>query len=113
MKLNTLAVVASLLMLCPVAAFADRTSSQSTASHKMHEHVVQSSEKAKSMSMSGDVDRDFAKMMADHHRSGIEMAQMYVQNAKSEKLKELAQNMIQEQQKDMESLNEYASGKQG
>ena len=113
MKPNTLAVVASLLMLCPVAALADRTSSEGAASHKMHQHMVQSSEKAKSMSMSGDVDQDFAKMMADHHSSGIEMAQMYVQNAKSDELKEFAQNLIQEQQKDLKTLNQYASGNQG
>ena len=113
--MNTRAAIgfASLMMLCPAVVLAERTSSNSGASHQLHQHMVQSSEKSKSMDMTGDVDRDFAKMMADHHRSGIEMAEMYTKHAKSDELKELAQNMIQEQQKDLRSLDQYASGKQG
>ena len=91
MKTTTQAAIATLLILSPANAFAERSTSETGASHKMHQHMVQSSEKAKSMNMSGDVDKDFAKMMADHHRSGIEMAQMYVKHGKSDDLKELAE----------------------
>ena len=113
MRTTIKAAVTTLLILSPGGALADRSTSEMGASHKMHQHMVQSSEKAKSMNMSGDVDKDFAKMMADHHRSGIEMAQMYVKHGKSEDLKELAEKMIEEQQKDIRTLSTFASGSQG
>lgn len=52
-------------------------------------------------------DKQFAELMIEHHKGGIHMANMEVQNGKSEKVKELAQKMIETQQKEIERMEEW------
>lgn len=52
-------------------------------------------------------DQKFAKLMIEHHKGGIHMASVAVQNGKSEKVKELAQGMIETQQKEIERMEEW------
>ena len=54
--------------------------------------------------MTGDFDIDFANMMIPHHQSAVDMAQMYLPKAKDEKIKTMAQNIIDEQKKEIEEL---------
>jgi uncharacterized protein (DUF305 family) len=56
------------------------------------------------MKMSGDFDLDFANMMIPHHQSAVDMAEMYLPKAKDEKIKTMAQNIINEQKKEIEEL---------
>ncbi len=63
-------------------------------------------ESMKGMEMSGNVDKDFATMMISHHTDGIVMAKMQVKNGMSDKLKQIAQKEIADQQKD---INEFKS----
>ena len=56
------------------------------------------------MKMSGDFDVDFANMMIPHHQSAVDMAQMYLPKAKDEKIKTMAQNIIDAQKKEIEEL---------
>lgn len=79
------------------------------ASHQLHEVMTKSAAKAPSMKMSGDVDKDFAKMMADHHRSGIEMARIEVENGKDPEVKKLAQKIITAQKEELAMLEKHAS----
>jgi len=66
-------------------------------------------EKMKSMQMSGDVDKDFATMMASHHQDGIDMAKMELKNGMSDKLKKMAQKSIDDQQKDIKEFQTWLS----
>ena len=54
--------------------------------------------------MTGDFDIDFANMMIPHHQSAVDMAQMYLPKAKDEKIKTMAQNIIDAQKKEIEEL---------
>jgi len=64
-------------------------------------------DKMKSMQMSGDIDKDFATMMAAHHEDGISMAKMEVKNGMSDKLKQMAQKSIADQQKDIKEFQSW------
>jgi DUF305 family protein family protein len=46
---------------------------------------------------SGDIDRDFVRMMIPHHQGAIDMARVLLKYGRDEKLKRLAQSMIVEQ----------------
>jgi uncharacterized protein (DUF305 family) len=54
--------------------------------------------------MSGDFDVDFANMMIPHHQSAVDMAQSYLPKGKDEKIKTMAQNIIDSQKKEIEEL---------
>jgi uncharacterized protein (DUF305 family) len=55
------------------------------------------SSKMKSMQMSGNIDKDFATMMASHHEDGIAMSKMEVKNGIDSKLKQMAKKGITDQ----------------
>ena len=50
---------------------------------------------------SGDVDRDFARMMIPHHRGAIDMALAELRYGKDQRLKRLAQEIIVDQQQEI------------
>ena len=52
------------------------------------------------MKMTGDPDKDFAMMMIQHHRAGIEMAQIELRDGKDAKMKAMAQRIIDAQKKE-------------
>jgi uncharacterized protein (DUF305 family) len=66
-------------------------------------------DKMKSMQMSGNVDKDFATMMASHHQDGISMAKMELENGMSDKLKQMARKSIDDQQKDINEFKAWLS----
>lgn len=66
-------------------------------------------DKTKSMQMTGDVDKDFATMMASHHQEGIDMAKMELKNGMSAELKKMAQKSIDDQQKDIKVFQQWLS----
>lgn len=43
--------------------------------------MMQGMQKKQSMPVTDDVDRDFATMMREHHRQGVEVARMELQQA--------------------------------
>lgn len=112
MKLKTLLTAAAVSILPALPARADDSNhahAGGDASHQLHEVMTESAAKAPSMKMSGDVDKDFAKMMADHHRSGIEMARIEVENGKDPEVKKLAQKIISAQKEELVALEKHAS----
>jgi hypothetical protein len=58
-----------------------------------HEHMHQGME----VQPSGDIDRDFARMMIPHHQGAIDMALVLLKHGHDEKLRRLAQSIIVEQ----------------
>lgn len=109
----TVSLVALAASAMPLACVAEEQAhapgAMSAGSKSLHEVMEKSSAKMPSMKMSGDVDQDFAKMMADHHRSGIEMAKIEAEHGKDKELKQLAQKIISSQKEELETLDEHAT----
>ena len=61
------------------------------------------------MTMSGDVDKDFASMMTMHHQTAIKMIDAYEKGAQSADLKALAAKMKSDQQEEIKKLEPFAS----
>lgn len=61
------------------------------------------------MSMTGDVDYDFAVNMRMHHQMAVEMSQAQLKNGKSPKLRALATSIIAAQKKEIATLNAWLS----
>jgi uncharacterized protein (DUF305 family) len=59
---------------------------------------------------SADVDAEFAAMMIDHHEGAIAMAKLALARAEHEELKELAQAIVDAQQREIEVLTPHAGG---
>jgi uncharacterized protein (DUF305 family) len=59
---------------------------------------------------STDVDTDFAQMMITHHEGAIEMAELAEDNAEHDELKELAEAIIDAQEREIEVMRPHASG---
>lgn len=57
--------------------------------------------------ISGDIDKDFAKIMNLHHKGAIGMHKLQLEHGMDAKLKAHAQNSLSEQEKDMAELKEF------
>ena len=68
-------------------------------------------DKMKSMEMTGDIDKDFATMMISHHEDGVTMAKMEVENGMADQLKQMAQKIITDQQKEIKEFQSWLSSK--
>jgi len=79
------------------------------AAHHMHGMMAPMS----GMQMSGDVDRDFAMLMAHHHQSGIDMAKMYASHGKNPAMLTLAQKIIADQTREKAVLMQHAQMSHG
>ena len=55
----------------------------------------------------GDPDIGFIEMMIPHHQGAIEMAKEALQKAKRQEIKQLAQNIINSQQAEIQKMNEW------
>jgi uncharacterized protein (DUF305 family) len=60
-----------------------------------------------SHSMTGNVDEDFASMMVQHHKDGIEMAKEYLKTGTEAKLKKIANGIIANQPRDIQKLENW------
>lgn len=78
-----------------------------TASNEMDRIMKES--RAMPMTMSGDVDKDFASMMTMHHQAAIKMVEAYEKGAQSAELKALAAKMKSDQQAEIKKLAPFAS----
>lgn len=57
-------------------------------------------------SMNGNMDHDYASMMAQHHQQGIDMANAFLKEGKTEKMKMMSRTIIQNQTKEIAELKE-------
>ena len=65
--------------------------------------------KSGKMVMSGNIDKDFASMMASHHTEGVAMAKLELKFGMDKSLKKMAQKMITDQQKDISEFEQWSS----
>lgn len=102
--------IALFVMSLPFNAVADDHphKNMSQGSTEIHQSMERSSKKMSMMKMSGEVDRDFARVMADHHRAGVEMARIYAKYGKEQELVSMATKMIGQQEKEIEELERHA-----
>ena len=68
--------------------------------------------KMKSMQMSGDMDKDFAMNMKEHHAAAIEMSKKELTNGMSVKLKQMAQKTITGQNIEIKEVESWLQSKQ-
>jgi uncharacterized protein (DUF305 family) len=59
---------------------------------------------------STDIDNDFAQMMIPHHQGAITMAELAKERAEHEELKELADAIIEAQEREIDVMRPHASG---
>ena len=59
------------------------------------------------MQLTGDADHDFLVMMIPHHQGAIEMARVELQYGKDAKVRELAQNVLSAQQKEITEMESW------
>ncbi len=79
-----------------------------TPSMQMHKAMMAP---MKQMKMSGDVDRDFAAMMTEHHRSAVVMAQIELKHGKVPELKKMSKEIIRSQSAEIKILMRHAKMK--
>lgn len=78
---------------------------------EMESHLeMAKDEMEKNMSLSGNVDRDFATLMSLHHDHGIGMTRTALKYIKNEELRQLAQKMLADQQEEKEQLGHLKEG---
>lgn len=71
---------------------------------KAHENMMK---KMQAMKLSGDADIDFAKMMKQHHTSGIEMAEVEIKNGKNAGIKNVAKENIESSKNDIKIFTSF------
>ena len=89
----------------PGATGSSAESSPSTSAYKML--MMKMHEDQQQVGFTGDPDQDFARHMARHHQGGIDMAQVELQYGRDPQLRELAEKMIAEQQKEIGILQKW------
>ena len=57
--------------------------------------------------LDGDADHDFSVLMAEHHRAGIDMAQAAMKLGNEERVKTMAQKMVDMQKQEIEQLETW------
>ena len=65
--------------------------------------------KMKGMNMTGDFDVDFANMMIEHHQGAIDMSQQELNAGKDDKIKGMAQTIIDKQKKEIQELRDFVN----
>ena len=76
----------------------------------MELHRVMEEGEAMPMTMSGDVDKDFASMMTMHHQTAIKMVDVLQQNGQSAELKAMAAKMKADQLEEIKQMAPHAAG---
>src|SRR3954453_4693691 len=69
--------------------------------------AMQRMQQGMDMPMSGDPDRDFAQMMIAHHQGAIDMARIELESGKDPQLREMAQEIIKAQEREIASFKEW------
>ncbi|MBE7368673.1 DUF305 domain-containing protein [Ramlibacter sp. HM2] len=78
-----------------------------TPSYQMHQHMMGGMQQMQSMPLSGNVDKDFVRMMRMHHLQGIQMSQMELQRGSSPEVRQMAQKIIEQQQAEVRQFDEW------
>ncbi len=78
--------------------------------HSMMALMQKQMNQMKAMASTGNPDNDYAAMMKQHHLGAIEMIQLELSQGTNAELKAMAQQMKDEQQKEIAEFNSFLSG---
>jgi uncharacterized protein (DUF305 family) len=82
-------------------------SKMSGGSGDLHKTMMDGMQSAKSMKMTGNVDKDFASMMIDHHEQALKMAKVEMDQGSNPELKAMAQKMYDQQKQEIDDLKRF------
>ncbi|HYH14995.1 MAG TPA: DUF305 domain-containing protein [Flavisolibacter sp.] len=91
------------------AASAQPNNTATISGQSMMGIMQRNMDQMKSMESTGSPDKDFAAMMKTHHMGAMEMAQLEVAQGTDAQLKQMAQKMLEAQQKEMTQLDAFLS----
>lgn len=92
-----------------VSAFVIALCSAFTVLHEgLHQAMMKMMDKMKAMKMTGNADNDFAMMMAEHHQGSIDMSEIVIKQGKDEKIKMLAQSILDKQPQEQKQLRAHS-----
>ena len=75
--------------------------------HDMKKPMMMGMDDMQKMTMSGNVDKDFAMMMKMHHQQALNMAQMELDHGKSPEMKAMAKQIIAAQKKEIAEFDKW------
>lgn len=76
-------------------------------SQQLHATMMAGMQDMQRRPMTGDVDKDFVRMMRQHHLQAIEMSRIQLQRGDDAEAKRMAQKMMDAQQKDIAELDSW------
>jgi uncharacterized protein (DUF305 family) len=91
------------------SAHQGESSGTGTAANKMKATMDKMMQQMHTMKYTGNTDVDFATMMTAHHQGAVEMSQIEVNEGKNTELKAFAQNVIDDQNKEISFMQGYTS----
>ncbi len=112
------ALLASALFSVAQAQTTPSQTPHATMPHgQMHKSMMGSDDMKKSMmtgmdgmnkmTLSGDVDKDFAMMMKIHHQQAVDMSEMELAHGKSPAMKTMARQIISAQKKEIAKFDQW------
>lgn len=89
-----------------VAGSSPSSNEQEFVNEMRNNHDKAEKEMIKNMDLSGVIDKDFLRLMSVHHQHGIDMTRTAIDYVKDPSLKEHAQKMLDEQQREKQKLDD-------
>lgn len=80
--------------------------STTTASTKKYQQINENMHKSMDIKFTGDADKDFLAAMIPHHQGAVEMAEVVLQHGKNPKIRQLAQEIITLQKKEIAEMKQ-------
>ena len=105
--MRTTALLALLAGLIAAPAAAQDTMHQHGGASGTMQDAMQHMQHGMDMPSSGDTDTDFARMMIPHHQGAIDMARTELAQGKDPELRQLAEEIIAAQEKEIAFLEEW------
>ncbi|MBN8739149.1 MAG: hypothetical protein BGP24_09735 [Lysobacterales bacterium 69-70] len=97
--------VALLAVAATATSHEDAAKAGKGGSAQLHEIMMNG---MPSMTMSGDVDKDFATMMIAHHRQAIALAEVEIRDGHNPELQAMAKKMNEQQKREIADLERLA-----
>ena len=77
-----------------------------TTSTKKYQQINDNMHKSMDIKFTGDADKDFLAAMIPHHQGAVDMAEVVLQHGKSLKIRQLAQEIITMQKKEIAEMKQ-------